>query len=110
MPHVRDVVRRRLEVSRHYNSILNGCHTYRRREVQALCGHSLAWGLKCYDWYTKRNSKKRRERAAKRMPSEPYFSVGKHKGDVVKKVLKPPKMNINTGQSRKMIKHTVPTG
>lgn len=56
--------------------------------MQALCGHSLAWGLKCYDRYTKRNSEKRCERATKRMPNEPYLCVGKHKGDVVIKILK----------------------
>lgn len=58
--------------------------------MQALCGHSLAWGLKCHDWYTERNSEKRCERAAKRMPSEPYVCVGEHKGDIVIKVLKAP--------------------
>jgi hypothetical protein len=67
--------------------------------VQALCGHSLAWGLKCYDRYTKGNSEKRCERAAKRMPSEPYGCVGKHEGDVVIKVLKAPKRTSTSDSS-----------
>lgn len=56
--------------------------------MQALRGHSLSWGLERHDWYTKCDSEKRRDRAAKGMPNDPYCCFGKHRRDVVIKVLK----------------------
>lgn len=56
--------------------------------MQALSGHPLAWRLKRYNWYTERDSEKRCERAAKRVPDDPYVCIGKHQGYVVIKVLK----------------------
>jgi hypothetical protein len=56
--------------------------------VQTSRGHSLSWGLERHDWYTKCDSEKRCERAAKGMSNDPYCCFGKHQGDVVIKVLK----------------------
>ncbi len=67
--------------------------------MQALRGHSLAWGFERHDRYTECDSKKRCERAAKGMPGDPYICVGKHKGYIVIEILKTQEWaGINSGQ------------